>query len=632
MTIETGAAIRVLPPEVAARIAAGEVIARPASVVKELVENALDAGARSIEVLVEDGGVSRIRVRDDGCGIPPEQLVDALERHATSKLRQAEDLFAIRTLGFRGEALASIVAAAAVDLVTRPAGQEAAALARARDGRLAHLGAAAAAPGTTVEARDLFAALPARRRFLRSPRAETRAIAEAVADAALAHPEVAFRLVADGRTLLASPGTGDLRDGFAAVHGEELAAALLPVGLARAAAPDAEDAGARVEVSGLVSAPSAHRAARTALHLVANGRPIASRALAFAVERAYEGLLPSGRHPAGVVRIEAPPEQVDVNVHPQKAEVRFRHERFVASSVTRAVREALAGAGVAAWPEAGLGVALPGDGAGSEVRSVIAGAQAASGVLLPADLANYAPAPWRLPEDGETSEGAWFDKLTTNGNGNGAGQHAEAEEASAAREPSGTGTLRALGQVDATYLVAEGPDGVVLVDQHAAHERVLYERVLAERAARGRSESQPLLAAVVASLSGRQAALAAEEGAALEALGWALEPTDGAALIVRAVPAALGTQDPARALVEFLDRLEAEDRLSGPDRAAATLACRAAVRAGDRLEAPQQRALLEALERCTHPQTCPHGRPTLLSLTREALDRSFGRPERGRRG
>jgi len=625
-------AIRVLPPEVAARIAAGEVIARPASVVKELVENALDAGARSIEVLVEDGGVSRIRVRDDGCGIPPEQLADALERHATSKLRQAEDLFAIRTLGFRGEALASIVAAAAVDLVTRPVGHEAAAVARARNGRLEHLGAAAAAPGTTVEAHDLFAALPARRRFLRSPRAETRAVAETVADAALAHPGVAFRLLADGRTLLAAPGTGELREAFLAVHGEELAAGLLPVGLARAAAPESEDAGARVEVSGLVSAPSLHRAARTALHLVANGRPIASRALAFAVERAYEGLLPSGRHPAGVVRIEVPPEQVDVNVHPQKAEVRFRHERFVASSVTRAVREALAGAGVAAWPDGALDAGLPGGGAGSEARSVIAGAHAASGVLLPADLGTRLRAPWRLPEVGAEPEGAWFDRLTTNGEGSGAIARPEVDEESSHVASTGIGTLRALGQVDATYLVAEGPDGVVLVDQHAAHERVLYERVLAERSARGRSESQPLLAAVVASLSAQQAALAAVETAALEALGWALEPTDGAALIVRAVPVALAGQDPARALAEFLDRLEAEDRLSGPDRAAATLACRAAVRAGDRLETPQQRALLEALERCTHPQTCPHGRPTLLSLTREALDRSFGRPERGRRG
>ncbi len=586
------ARIELLSPEVAARIAAGEVIERPASVVKELVENALDAGASVVEVELEGGGRDRIRVRDDGHGIPPEQLADAFERHATSKLRSERELFAVRTLGFRGEALAAIAAAADVDLVTRPAEQGAAAVARYRDGHPHGRGAAAAAPGTSVEVRDLFAALPARRRFLRTARAEGRAVAQVISELAIACPAVAFRLRSDGRLVLSTPGGGGLVEAVAAVHDAEVAAALLAVDGRR------QEQGASVEVGGAAAAPSTHRATRRTLLVVANGRTVRAPAIAHAVERAYEGLLPAGRHPIAFLRVDVPPDQIDVNVHPTKAEVRFRHERLVHAAVGAAVREALLEASAAAGPPlAGpalpapprAAAATPGAGprsAAGSARAVLAAARAAA--PAPAPSSQEQPAQGALP---------LRDRLPA---------------------------LRPLGQVGRTYLAAEAPDGLYLVDQHAAHERVRYEELMRQRGTRG-AEPQPLLQAAVAPLSAALLALAQEQAEELRALGWDLEPTDGAALLVRAVPAPLADGDPARALADYLDRLEAEQGLSAPDRAAAALACRAAVRAGDRLDADQQRALLRSLERTEAPLTCPHGRPTVLHLSSDALERSFGR-------
>ena len=584
------APIRVLPPEVAARIAAGEVIERPAAVVKELIENALDAGATRIAVAVEAGGIERIRVRDDGCGIPPAQLADAFERHATSKLRSAEALFAVRSLGFRGEALAAIVAAAAeLDCTTRVAGEGAAAAARFRGGRAAPGGSAAGAPGTSIEVRGLFAGLPARRAFLRSPRAEARAVARVLGDYALAYPAVAFRLEADGRVALAAPGSqggrgGDTRAAWAAVYDAASAGQLIALEHREPVE------GGVLRVTGLLGPPALQRGNRSALHLVANGRAIADRALLFAIERAYEGLLPAGRHPLGLVRIELPPALLDVNVHPTKAEVRFRDERAVARAVGAAARAALAAAPAPAGPlpqragAAGWNAAPPPTAAAASGRALLASARVA-GAVAPHDEARGVatlPLGERLP------------------------------------------ALRPLGQVDEAFLVAEAPDGLYLVDQHAAHERVLYERAQAQLAAR-EPASQPLLQALVAPLSAAQAALAAVEAETLAALGWVLEETDDAALIVRALPALLGDAEPAAALAALLDRLEAEERLSGPERVAASLACRAAVRAGDRVAEAQQRELLAALEGCAQPQTCPHGRPTLLHLSSEQLRRSFGR-------
>jgi len=586
--------IRVLPPTVAARIAAGEVIERPASVVKELVENALDSGARSIEVAISGGGIDRIRVTDDGCGIPPNELADAFERHATSKLTDEHDLFDVHTLGFRGEALAAIAAAGDVDFTTRPAAEGAAAVARTRDGRLDHLGSAGAAPGTSVEVRDLFAALPARRRFLRQAAAESRVVAQAVEAYALAYPEVAFRLVVDERRVLSTDGSGDDRAAFAAVHGDAMASQLLIVGYER----EGEDGSAAVR--GLIGPPQLNRSHRRALTLFANGRLISSRPLAHAVEEAFAGLLPIGRYPVGLLHLRVPPDEVDVNVHPTKAEVRFRHERLVYATVGSAVRGALAGAMTVLAPRLS---AAPSEAAPwAPARAVVAGAQAAArSVQLDSPVPTTAPL--AVPPISAAP---------------GASQPAMPLQE---RLPA----LRALGQVDLTYIVAEAPDGLCLVDQHAAHERVLYEQVRTARAA-GRIEAQPLLSPAVVDLAPTQLAMAAEFAEALEAVGWALDQTDGAALIVRSLPASLAGRDPGRALTEYLDRLgAADDRTAGADRVAATLACRAAVMAGDPLDVEQQRALLRALEACETPHTCPHGRPTMLHLTTDALARSFGR-------
>ena len=627
MVISERPRIAVLPPEIAARIAAGEVIERPASVVKELIENALDAAATHIDVTIEDGGSSKIRVRDDGGGIPPDQVADAFERHATSKLCRAEELYSVETLGFRGEALASIAAAGDVDLTTRPPDEAAAATARLRDGRLERLGMAATAPGTTVEVHDLFAALPARRRFLRQPATETRAVARIVADYALAYPAVAFRLESDGRELLRSPGGGALRDAVAAVHQREIADSLIELnheavasgevvsgGTASGEVPDEEPPQATVR--GLIGPPSLHRANRNYLHLFVNGRAIGSRALTMAVEQGYAGLMPAGRHPVAIVVIELPGEQVDVNVHPTKSEVRFRHERFVFGAVRRAVLEALADVATPAteapgWLTPSVTPAGPLDG-----RAVLTSARAAEPTLPPSFVA-----------DSNRSSRATPEALTHDGAP--APQHGD----SVPLMPDGRlPALRPLGQIELTYLVTEAPDGLYLVDQHAAHERVLYERVQAARAAR-ESLSQPLLEAVVVELSASQAALAQAIGDELAAVGWSVAATDGSALLVHAVPATLhgdavrrrDSLDAGRLLVEQLDAVEAEERLTGPDRVAATLACRAAVRAGDSMAIEQQRALLEALERAETPQSCPHGRPTMLHLSRSALERAFGR-------
>ncbi len=628
--------IAVLPPAIAARIAAGEVIERPASVVKELIENALDAGATRIEVLIAGGGVERIRVRDDGHGIPADQVADAFERHATSKLRRAEELYDVATLGFRGEALASIAAAADVDLTTRPPGETAAATARLRDGQLERLGAAAAAPGTTVEVRELFAALPARRRFLRSATAEARAVTQVVSEAALANPSVAFRLESEGRELLAAPG-GVLRDAIRAVHGGAVADALLPVEFVATPSeePSAGEDSPAARVEGLIGPPALHRGNRRYLHLIVNGRPIGSRALIAAIEQGYQGLMPAGRHPVGVLAITVPGPEVDVNVHPTKAEVRFRHERFVFAAVRRAVLDALAALPTAAVPGAGwLSAARPFEGA-SGPRSPVAPASgrdilaAARSAALPPSIAS--PAASVAPPLDEAVR---------------ADSPPPAEpDSTPAGVPAGAPALlgnlpalRPLGQIDGTYIVAEAPDGLVLIDQHAAHERVLYEQIMAARATSGGGAasdggSQPLLAPALVELSAPQSALAAALHDELTAVGWSLEAVDGRALLIRAVPRLLHgdavrrgvSVDPARALREQLDAVEAEERLTGPDLVVATLACRAAVRAGDPLAAEQQRALLSALEAAETPQSCPHGRPTMLHLTDEALARAFGR-------
>ncbi|HXG41426.1 MAG TPA: DNA mismatch repair endonuclease MutL [Dehalococcoidia bacterium] len=558
--------IRVLPREVVERIAAGEVVERPASVVKELVENALDAGARRIAVEVRGGGLELVRVTDDGCGVQPEELELAFARHATSKVACGDDLLRIATLGFRGEALPSIAAVADVEMASRPSGAEVGHWLRLEEGRPVARGQRGMASGTVVSVWRLFARHPGRRKFLRSAASESSLIAQVVSHYALAYPEVRFLLVVDGRTALSTPGSGSLRDAVAAVYGPQVASALLTVGWERE--------GVRVE--GVVSPPQLSRASRTYQSFFVNRRWVQNRRLSFALEEAYQGLLPSGRHPIAVLDVRLPPEAVDVNVHPTKAEVRFQDEHAVLSAVARAVREALlAGAPVARAPMA-----------------------AAPSPPPPADDVPSAPPLWAV---------------------------------AAPTAPGGAPTprralplLRVVGQVANLYIVAEGPDGMYLIDQHAAHERVLYEEVMARRQGRG-PVSQGLLTPVTVELSPAQEALLRECWDALAANGFLLEAFGERGYLLRAVPALLEAHEAAGSLLAVLDRMAQDRPPAGVDRVAAAVACHAAVRAGKVLSLEEMRELVRRLEETEAPHTCPHGRPTMLQLRAEELAKGFGR-------
>jgi DNA mismatch repair protein MutL len=583
-------AIHVLPADVAARIAAGEVIERPVSVVRELLDNALDAGATRITVEIEEGGLALIRVSDDGRGIPPEEVELAFERHATSKIEQLVDLAGIRTLGFRGEALPSVAAAADVELVTRVGYEPTGVLLVIADARVVRRSARAAPQGTTIVVRDLFARIPARRKFVGTPAAEGRQVTVLVSHYALAYPGVAIHLASGGRRQLTTPGDGDLRHAFAAVHGAAMAAEMLDVSF------DGEAAG----VTGLAGPPPVHRGNRAAISVFVNGRWVQSRTLTFAIVDAYQTQLPVGRHPIAALALAIPCDDVDVNVHPAKAEVRFRDERAVARAVRHAVMTALESARPVSW--------LAAPSAGSLHVEPLAPSAAASGPTLrqrlePPRLALSGPQPSqpRMALPGRVDE------------------------------PTGTGThrellplLRVVGQLGSTYVVAEGPDGMYLIDQHAAHERVVYDRLVARPLSD--PATQPLLEPLLLELDTLAAAALAEHREQLASLGLSVEPFGERAWLVRAVPAGAGSADLVTGLRALLDQLAGERRVADPfGRAAATIACHSSVRAGQALALEEMRRLAEDLGATATPRTCPHGRPTLVHVASDAIERQFGR-------
>jgi DNA mismatch repair protein MutL len=578
--------IRVLTPQEAARIAAGEVIERPASVVKELIENALDAHARSVTVETRQGGIAFLRVSDDGEGIPPDELRLAFERHATSKLQSEAELWRIATLGFRGEALPSIAAAGDVELVSRPPGALVAGRLAIKNGEWKQ-GSAGAAPGTSVTVERLFRHQPARLKFMRSPAAEGSQIATVVTQYALAYPEVRFTLRADGRTILETPGNGDLRDAAAAVYSVDLAAELLPV---------EGDAQGSIEVVGLIGSPAVSRANRSYISLFVNRRWIRDRSLTFAVVEAYQGMLPIGRFPVAIVEIRLPPDEVDVNVHPTKAEVRFREERAVFAAVQRAVRRVLAD------------------------RSPVPSFDVRSSMFEASEAVDErAPPAWR--EQPVTLPLSAAMLATSNE------QPATAPSFEPRMMSEEMPMLRPVGQVGNTYVIAEGPDGMYLIDQHAAHERVLYERFLALQR-NGAREQQPLLQPQPIELTARQRALLETFGAELAASGLELEPFGEGAWLLRAVPPALAGGDVSKAVPELLDLLGREDGASTREpahRVAASLACHASVRAGQSMSEEEQRELLRLLEATEHARTCPHGRPTMIHVSADTLARQFRR-------
>ncbi len=571
--------IRLLPETTANRIAAGEVVERPAAVVKELVENALDAGARMIRVTLEQGGIGRVLVEDDGMGMAPEDLALAVERHATSKLPEEAMLFAIGTLGFRGEALPSIGAVARLSITSRPKGGEAHRII-VEGGRKAAVQPASGAPGTRVEVNDLFFATPARRKFLRSPRSEGEAAMEALRRLALAWPEVGFEATLEGRPQLQlAPTTRDgrIRD----LLGADFAAAALPV---IGGAPGI------LEISGQAGGPAFTRATAMEQHLVVNRRPVRDPLLRAALRVAYREVMAPGRHPVAALFLELPASEVDVNVHPMKTELRFRDANGVRGAVISALRRAL-GHGV------GQGVSL--------------------GYAGPARL-SFAPAPQAVSQAGR---GFAEQALPLN-------FPAPAPLASpAAPVPAEHPLGRALAQVLETYILAEAPDGaLILVDQHAAHERLTHERLSAEIQSGG-VRAQPLLIPAVVELP--QAARLADAAPELALLGLELEGFGPGAVIVRALPALLGAPDPAPLLRDLAEELtesgEGVALALRLDAAIARLACHGSIRAGRRLTPAEMDALLRAMERTPRAATCSHGRPTYLRLGATEFARLFGR-------
>jgi len=578
-SVEARRAIRILPPEVAARIAAGEVVERPVSVVRELLDNAIDAGATRVTLEIEEGGLSLIRVSDDGRGIHPEDLEVAFERHATSKIAALDDLGHVHTLGFRGEALPSIAAASDLEITTRVESEPVGVFAALVEGRVVRRMARPAPRGTTIAVHDLFLRVPARRKFLGAPGTEGRQVVVLASHYALAYPDIAFHVVSGGRRVLTTSGDGDIRHAFAAIYGAETAAAMLEVDFVDEA----------VHITGLCGPSSIHRGNRSAISLFVNGRWVQSRPLTFALNDAYQAQLPIGRFPVAAVHIALPDEEVDVNVHPAKAEVRFRDERAVGRAVRRAVSAALEQSLAARWdpaPESAARVlARP---LHQEPPPALRGPQPVQGAL---ELA-------RGPQP--------------------AGQAAPTQR-------SLLPLLRVVGQLNATYVVCEGPDGMYLLDQHAAHERVVYDRLLA-RPGGEVAGAQPLLEPLQLELEPALAATLDEHRQSLARLGLETEPFGERTALVRAVPPGLGARDIAEEVAALLQKLESEQRVTDPfGKAAATVACHSSVRAGMLLSMEEMRRLVEDLERTAAPRTCPHGRPTLVHLGTEAIERQFGR-------
>ncbi|MCS6883385.1 MAG: DNA mismatch repair endonuclease MutL [Oscillochloridaceae bacterium] len=599
--------IRVLDATVAAQIAAGEVVERPASVVKELVENALDAGARRISVEARGGGLREIKVLDDGCGIPAAEVELAFERHATSKLGSAEDLWRITTLGFRGEALPSIASVAQVICVTRAAGEEPGVELRIAGGELQARQPRGCSVGTSITVRNLFYNTPVRREYLRSEAVELSAISAVVQQYALAYPEVRFSLLLEGRLALQTSGDGDLRGVVIELYGLDVARQLLPV---EADAGEDEQA---VRVTGLVSPPGLTRGSRGYLHLFVNRRALQPRgALAAVVEEAYHTLLMKGRHPLAILDIRVHPLAVDVNVHPAKGEVKFRYAPRVLGVVGRAVREALVGgAEVPAWS---------GDDGGLQRRFEV------RQVGMPAPRDDEGPA-WGAGAAAWDRERSRWDAGAPELPGRASGAPpATAPLERAAAPPAALPPLRVVGQVGLSYIVAEAPEGMYLIDQHAAHERITYERLMAQHA-RGAVESQALLLPRSVPMAPAAAALLLGNAEQLSNWGFALDPW-GDGVLVRAAPATLPLEDLPRALHELADRLAGQGGSTPLDWREAvliTLSCHTSVRAGQPLALEEMRQLLRQLEQCASPRTCPHGRPTMILLTPAQIERQFGR-------
>jgi len=559
-------AIVILDESVANKIAAGEVIERPASVVKELVENSIDAGAKHISVEVADGGRSLIRVTDDGCGMDRQDAVLSLQRHSTSKIRTADDLARIATLGFRGEALPSIAAVSRLEMLTRQPDESEGVSLTSEGGSITDLSAAGSPAGTRASVANLFYNTPARLKFLRSEATELAHIAGLISQYTLAFPHISFRLSHNGRELLNRPGGDDMSGAILAVYGRRVLEEMVPV---EASLP-------LMATRGLVSRPPLNRASRNAEHFLINRRPIRSRLLLRALEQAYHGLLPAGRYPIAVLLLEMEPTLVDVNVHPAKAEVRFAREGEVFQAVLAAVKEALRAAQTS--------FAAPSFPSHRPQTQVVSPAQKAQ--------------PWAEPR-------------------------LPIQPRPAAAGPR----LSLIGQWQKTYILAESNEGLVVIYQHRAHERILYER-LEQSLSPGSPSQQHLVAPITIEFSPAEAAVLEKHLPAFQRLGLSIEPFGRGTFMLRAVPAVLGRMNPERLMKDLVEELTVEPSAKSSDPLAAVLAglsCHSSIRAGDALGREEMERLLGDLVQTSQPFLCPHGAPVLITLPLAELDRKFVR-------
>lgn len=678
--------IRQLAPDVAAKIAAGEVVERPASVVKELIENSIDAGATQIRVELMNGGLQLIRVTDNGSGIPPEELPLALARHATSKVARIDDLEQIRSLGFRGEALASIAAVADVTLLSRHGEAAQGAQIHAQNGEFSSVTAAASPDGTSLTVRNLFSAVPARLKFLKSRNTEVSHCLHLLEQYALAYPGIRFSVTSEGRQLFTTPGDGQLTSVLVEIYGLQVAEQMVPISSLDGNDDDPE----RPVVTGYTSLPACYKSTRQHMSFFVNHRWVLSRMLSYAVEEAYHSLLLPGRHPIAVVNIAVDPAQIDVNVHPAKTEIRFLKERRVYAAILRAIRGAvLAEPAVPTW-----------SGRSAQAEPAIPAAPAAGGPAampsmeesddLPLEEASPLPkdSPWLTVTEEETGtkppllSRLWQSHISpqdhtsagsrlntpllpaTEDEANAPVSHISAPEHSSGdafasfgipgllpaselagetrpspieaslpaqmKLPASQGRLpdlRVIGQLAQSYIITEGQDGLYLIDQHAAHERILLERMVAALQARA-SLSQLLLTPITLDLAPVELSAIEDHLAQLEHIGFELELQERS-LVVRAVPQVLVKGMNARSLQELLAELTAPE---GPghvetweEHALANVACKAAIKANYFLTVSEMREMLTQLGQTRAPYSCCHGRPTTVHFSLNALEREFGR-------
>ncbi len=571
--------IKILADEVASQIAAGEVVERPASVVKELLENAIDAGASRITIRVENAGKKMIEVADNGTGISNDDLPLAIARHATSKLVTANDLFHIRTLGFRGEALASIGSVSRMTILSKNSKCETGGRIVVEGGKLVSREPVGSAAGTIVRVEDLFYNTPARLKFLKRDHTEKQQIDGLVTRYALAYPEKAFHLIQDGNAVLQSTGNGNRREILAQLYGVDMARQLLEVIF--------EEEG--LKIRGFISPISINRSNRKDITFFINGRWIQDAALNTALIKAYQTYLMVGRYPLAVLFIELEPEEVDVNVHPAKAEVRFKQPDLIFTSVQRAVKRAL----VAYSP-----------------------------------VPQLAPASWKVIGQEDVQQLSWQESSFTwdNQQENDIQRPTSAQTVNTVQGLSGAiPILRLIGQIGATYLVAEGPDGLYLIDQHAAHERILYEKLTGSREA---ISSQILLEPVVMQLPPQSAGVLKEHLDVINRIGFEVREFGVNTFRLTAVPEIFIRNDPRLAIRSVIEDFEEDETpLQGmiEERTIARICKRMAVKGGTVLSVEEQQTLIRDLENCLSPRTCPHGRPTMIHLSVDLLERQFGR-------